>query len=231
MATATKRLTRKQIRKPDKFLVFTEQALDYFSAHRLLVIAVASGIVLLLISFGAWRLYQSHQQAEGARQFDQAISLYREGKYKEAIPAFQKLQGYWLSPYANLAYFYEADSLVTLKEFDKALSAAQRFVATTEPNSLYRQMGLVQLAYIEGLKGQCPQAIKHYTEARQISGPYKDRAILGSADCYAQTGDDKAALSAYREYLADNPEATNSTDIKLRVAELESKVGVPPAAK
>jgi predicted negative regulator of RcsB-dependent stress response len=231
MATATKRVTRKQIRKPDKFLVFTEQALDYVSEHRPLIIAIASAVILLLLGIGGWRLYRNHQLAQGARQFDQAIALYRDGKYKEAIPVFQKLQSYRWSPYANLAYFYEADSFITLKELDKASIAAQRFVDATEPNSLYRQMGLVTLAYVEELKGQCPQAIQHYVKARQISGPYKDRAILGSAGCYAQTGDSKSALAAYREYLADNPQAANSTDIKLRIAELESKVGVPAAAK
>lgn len=231
MATATKRLTRKQIRKPDKFLVFTEQALDYVSENRPFVIAVASAVILLLLGIAAWRFYRSYQEAEGARQFDQAIALYRDGKYQEAVPAFEKLQGYSWSPYGNLAYFYEADSLITLKELDKALSAAQRFVDAAEPNSLYRQMGLVTLAYVEELKGQCPRAIKHYTEARQISGPYKDRAILGLAGCYAQTGEANSALAAYREYLADNPEAIDSTDIKLRIGELESKVGIPAAAK
>jgi predicted negative regulator of RcsB-dependent stress response len=231
MATASKRLTRKQIRKPDKFLVFTEQALDFVSEHRPLIIAVTSAIVFLLIGIGAWRLYRSHQVTEGAQHFDQAIALYRDGKYKDAIPAFQKLQSYRWSAYANLAYFYEADSFITLKELNKALTAAQRFIAATEPNSLYRQLGLVTLAYVEELKGQCPQAIQHYTEARQISGPYKDRALLGSAGCYVKTGDSKSALAAYREYLADNPEATNSTDIKLRIAELESKAGKQAAAK
>ena len=231
MATASKRLTRKQIREPDKFLVWTQHALAFARDRRPLIIAAAAALLLLFVAIGGWRLYKSSQETEAAEAFSQAIALYRAEKHREAIPAFQKVQSYRWSRYASLAYFYETDSYVALKDPDKALTSAQRFVSATEANSLYRQMGLVTLAYVEELKGQCPQAIQHYVEAQQITGPYKDRALLGSAGCYAQTGDNKAAITAYRQYLSDNPAAPNATFITLRIAELESKAGTQPAAK
>lgn len=231
MATASKRLTRKQIREPDKFLVFTQQALDFARDRRPLIIAAAALVGLVLIGIAGWRLYKHSHEAEAANQFDQAMALYRADKYKEAIPAFQKVQGYRWSRYASLAYLYETDTYIAVKDLNKALNSAQRFVSATESNSLYRQLGLVNLAYVEELKNQCPRAIEHYNEAQQIAGPYKDRALLGSAGCYAQTGNIGAAIAAYRQYLGDNPGATNSTSITLRIAELESKAGSQPAAK
>jgi len=231
MATATKRFTRKQIREPDRFLVWTQQALDFLRDRRPLIIAAATVLVLLLFAIGGWRLYKSSHEAEAAQYFDQAIALYRAGKHRDAIPAFQKVQGYRWSRYASLAYFYEADSFIAVKDLDKALSLAQRFVGATEANSLYRQLGLVTLAHVEELKGQCPQAIQHYIEAQQITGPYKNRAVLGSAGCYEQTENHKAAIATYRQYLSDNPTATNATFITLRIAELESKAGNRPVAK
>jgi len=231
MATASKRLTRKQIREPDKFLVWTQQALDFVRDHRPLIIACTVALVLLVVGFGGWRLYKSSYDNEAAQSFDQAIALYRAEKYREAIPAFEKVQSFRWSRYAKLASFYEADTYITLKNPDKALSAAQRFVNATEANSLYRQMALVTLAYIEELKGQCPQAIQHYVEAQKITGPYKDRALIGSAGCYAQTGNNKAAIADYRQYLSDNPGAANTTFITLQIAELESKTAAAPTAK
>jgi len=231
MATASKRITRKQIREPDKFLVWSQQAIDFARDRRPLIIAAAAVLVLLLVAIAGWRLYKSSHETEAAQSFSQAIALYRAEKYREAIPAFQKVQSYRWSRYASLASLYETDSYVALKDLDKALSSARQFVSATDANSLYRQMGLVTLAYVEELKGQCPQAIQHYVEAQQITGPYKDRALLGSAGCYAQTGDNKAAIAAYRQYLSDNPAAANATFITLRIAELESQAGNQPAAK
>jgi len=231
MATASKRLTRKQIREPDKFLVWTQQVLDFAQDRRPLIIAAVAALLLILLAIGGWNLYRTSYETEAAQSFRQAIALYHADKHQEAIPAFQKVQTYRWSRYASLAYFYETDSYLALKDLDKALSSAQRFVTATAENSLYRQMGLVTLAYVEQLKGQCPQAIQHYLEAQQISGPYKDRALLGSAGCYAQTGDNKATIAAYRQYLSDNPAATNATFITLRIAELESQAGNQPAAK
>ena len=143
------------------------------------------------------------------------------------LAAFEKVQSYRWSRYAALAYLYQANSFLALKDFDKAINAAQRFVAATKPDSFYRQTGLITLAYVEETKRQCKEAAGHYTEAEKISGPFRAAAIMGRARCAEQLGDVKGALAAYKDYLREQPGSL----LSLRVAELEAKAASQAAAK
>ncbi len=223
MATASKRLTRKEIKEPDKFLVLTQRTIEFARERRSLIVAALAAVVALLLISAGWKFYRSRQQVEAAVHFNEAISFYRAEQYKQAVAALEKVKGYRWSQFAPLAYLYEANSFLALKDFDKAFASAQRFVSATEPSSLYRQLGLVTLAYVEELKGACTSAVQNYAEAANIAGPYKDRALLGKGRCSAQMKDTKAALAAYRQFLSENPGSSNASFVTLQIAELESK--------
>jgi predicted negative regulator of RcsB-dependent stress response len=229
MATARshKRITRKDLRQPDWFQVTTERAIDIYARHRGKVIAAAVGFIVLLLALWGWDLFKDRQNTAASEEFGRAAAFYRAGKHREAIDAFEKVAAYRWSHYARYAHLYQANSYVALGEFDKALAAAQRFLAATRDNTLYRQIALVTLGVIEERKGRFDQALQHYSRAENIKAAYREKALLGKARASEQAGDFKAALAAYREYLredADSPFA-------LKVAELEAKVGSTTAAK
>jgi len=227
MATASRRLTRKDLRQPDWFQVTTEKALEYYAEHRTGVVAAGVGLVVLLLAVWGWQIFKQRQDATASAEFGQAMGLYQEGKHREAAAAFESVESYRWSRYAALAYLYQANSFLAVKDFDRAIHAAQRFVAATKPDSLYRQSGLVTLAYAEETKGQCKEAVGHYTDAEKISGPFRAAAIMGRARCAERLGDVKAALVAYNDYLREQPGSL----LSLRVAELEAKLAAQPAAK
>ncbi len=227
MATASRRLTRKDLRQPDWFQVATEKAFELYAEHRAKVLAAGAGLVVLLLAVWGWQIFKQRQDTTASAEFGQAIGLYQEGKHREAAAAFEKVESYRWSRYAALAYLYQANSFLAVKDFDKAINAARRFVAAAKPDSLYRQAGLVTLAYAEETKRQCKEAAGHYTEAEKISGPFRASAIMGRARCAEQLGDVKAALAAYKDYLREQPGSL----VSLRVAELEAKAASQPAAK
>lgn len=225
MATANKRLTRKQIRQPDWFQVTTEKALEFYEQNQIKVLSGVAGVVVLLLGVWGWQAFKERQDIAAAQDFTRAISLYQSEKYPDAISAFQKVQAYRWSHYSALAHLYEANSSLAIHELDKAIASAQRFIAATRPNSLYRQMGLLALASAEERKDECKQAVGHYSEAEKIKAALRDRAILGKARCSEQIGDTKAAGAAYKEYLKDNPDSP----LAVRLAELEAKTAGQPA--
>ena len=227
MATASRRLTRKDLRQPDWFQITTEKALEFYAAHRTRVLAAGVGLVVLLLALLGWQMFKERQDRMARAEFVQAIALFQEGKYREAVAAFEKVAAYRWSPHAVLAYLYQADSFLAVADFDKAINAGQRFVSATKPDSLYRQIGLVTLAHAEEQKRQCKEAVGHYTDAEKISGPFRASAIMGRARCAEQLGDVKAALVAYKDYLREQPGSL----VSLRVAELEAKLAGQPAAK
>src|SRR3990172_10627265 len=227
MATASRRLTRKDLRQPDWFQITTEEALEFYAAHRTRVLAAGVGLVVLLLILLGWQMFKERQDRMARAEFVQAIALFQEGKYREAVAAFEKVAAYRWSPHAVLAYLYQADSFLAVADFDKAINAGQRFVSATKPDSLYRQIGLVTLAHAEEQKRQCKEAVGHYTDAEKISGPLRAAAMMGRARCAEQLGDVKAALVAYKDYLREQPGSL----VSVRVAELEAKLAAHSAGK
>jgi tetratricopeptide (TPR) repeat protein len=227
MATAHKRITRKDLRQPDWFQVSTEKAFEIYESHRVEVLLGVAAVVVLLLALWGWQVFKDHQNAKAGEEFGVAAALYHGQKYSEAISAFKKVEDYRWSHYATFAYLYQANSYLAVNDLNNALTAAQRFVNATSPDSVYRQIGLVTLAYTEENKGQIKEALQHYSEAEGINGAFRERALLGKARTSERTGDLKTALAAYREYDKENP----GSPIGLQIAAMEAKLAGQPAAK
>lgn len=219
MATShTRRITRKELRQPDRFQVASEQALEFYQTHTNLVYAAIGALVLMGVVVFAWQMFKEGQNTAASQEFTNATELYQAEKYREALAAFQKVEQYRWSRYAGLAYLYQANSQIALGEFDKALSTAQRAVTASTPNTLYRQLALMALANAAEQKNDCRQAVESYNEAQKIAAAQQAEALLGKARCLEKIGDTAGALVAYKEYMKDQP----GSILSAKVAELES---------
>jgi tetratricopeptide (TPR) repeat protein len=227
MATARKRITRKQLRQPDWFQVTTEKTLEFYQANQVKVWIGAAVLIALLLAAWGWQEFKEQQNGAAVEEFRRAMILFQAQNYRDAIPAFGKVQGYRWSRYSSLAYLYETNSYLALNNLDKAITTAQRFIATTSSDSLYRQIGLLALATAEERKNNCKQAVEHYAEAEKINVAMREKATLGKARCAQQLGDTKTALVAYRDYLKDHP----GSYVQLEIAELEAKATGPRTIK
>jgi len=225
--TQTRRITRKEIRQPDRFQIFTEQALEYLQAHKNLVLAVIGVLVLIGLGIVGWQFFKEKQNNAAALEFTNATALYKEEKYREALAALEKVQQYRWSRYAGLAHLYQANSHIALGELDKALSSGQRAVTASRPGTLYRQLALMTLANAAEQKNDCRLALESYTEAHKIAAAQQSEALLGKARCLEKNGDQAGALAAYKDYVKDQP----GSILSAKVAELESKVPMAPAKK
>jgi hypothetical protein len=219
MATASKRITRKQLREPDWFQVSTENLIEYVKRHRNLVVGVLAGLLLLGAAMWGLQVFKQRQNVAAAAEFTKAMELYQADKHNEAIAAFENVKAYRWSRYSVLAHLYLANSYLVTDNLDKAINEGQRSLAATRPNSLYRQIALTTLATAEERKNECKSAIEHYSEAQRIAGALESRATLGKARCAEALGDTPAALAAYKEYVKDNP----GSPLAVKVAELEAK--------
>jgi hypothetical protein len=229
MATAGRKISRKELRQPDWFQVASENALHYFNHHKNLVFAAAAAVVVFAAILWGWQVFKDRQNLAASQEFSKAMALYQGEKYKEAIPAFEAVTGYRWSRYSVLAHLYLANSYLATNDTEKSVSEAQRTVAATSPNSFYRQIALVALATAEEQKKQCQTAIQHYSEAQNISGALQSRAMLGKARCAEELGDTNTAIVAYKEFLKENP----ASPLAIKLAELEVKrdAAAAPATK
>jgi tetratricopeptide (TPR) repeat protein len=223
----TRRITRKELRQPDRFQIASEQALEYYQSHRNLVFAAVGALALIAVIVWGWQLFKDRQNTVAAEEFTAATELYQAEKYREALSHFEKVQQYRWSIYAGLAHLYQANSYIALGELDKAMNSGQRAVTATRPNTLYRQLALMALANAAEQKNDCRQAIESYNEAHKIAAAEQTEALLGKARCLEKTGQTAAALAAYKDYVKEQP----GSIISAKVAELESVKPAAPAVK
>jgi tetratricopeptide (TPR) repeat protein len=237
MATASRRLTRKEIRRPDRFITLTQTTYDFVRGHKVEVLLAAGILAAVLLGLLGWQIYITRQNTFASEDFSRAMAIYRSGNYRDALPAFEKVEAYRWSRFYSLALLYEANSYLALKDFDKSIATGRRLLQSGSSDPLLRQSALVTLASAEEQKELCKEAIVHYSEAeaisypgaRHVSGPLKDKATLGKARCSAQMGDLTAAIAAYREYLKQ-PDRELAAYVSAQIAALQAKA-TPETAK
>ena len=227
MATASKRITRKELRQPDWFQVNTDKALEFFEQHKAIVFGALGAAVVVMVVVWSWQIFKEKQNSAASQEFNKAVELYQEAKYTEALSSFEKVQSYRWSRYAGLAHLYQANIYLAKSDLDKALSAAQRALSATKPNGLYRQLALMALASAEERLNQCKSAIEHFSEAQRINGALQANALLGKARCAEQLGDKAMMIATYKEYLKDSP----GSPLAIKLAELEAATVSVPATK
>ncbi len=227
MATASKRITRKDLRQPDWFQLNSEKAIAYFESHKGIVLGAIGAAIAIVVIVWSWQSFKDRQNITAAQEFTKAVELYQSAKFSEALSAFEKVQTYRWSGFAGLAHLYQANIYLAKSDLDKALNSAQRAVTASKPNTLYRQLALMALASAEERQNQCKTAIEHFSEAQKIAGALQSSALLGKARCAEQLGDRAMMIATYKEYLKDNP----GSFLALKLAELEAANANVPAAK
>lgn len=219
-----KKITRKDIRRPDQFVTLAGKSFHLFRQHKTSFLVSVALIISVLLALWGWDLYRGRQNHLAAQEYSRALTLYHDGKYREALDALAHVSIYRSSPYSRLGLLYQSHSHVALQETAKAIATLQQLLNRERKEPFLRQLAFVTLAYAQERTGQCPEATRSFTEAQKLPGPFKEEAILGKARCFAQSQDFKAALNSYRQYLTDYPASERISEIALRVQELEAKV-------
>ena len=224
MARSPRRITRRDIRKPDQFVAVTGEIFHYVKQNRKAFIGAAVAVVLALVGLWGWDVYKQRQNQLAAKDYARAVNFYRAGKYADAVQLFGKAKEYSLSSHSAPALLYQANSYLALGEPAKAAASLQELLHKERKQSLLRQLGLLSLAYLHETAGNCKEAAPRFAEAEKIVAPLTDDAILGKARCSMETQDRKGALESYRRYLSSYPAGDRAGEVTLRVQELEARL-------
>lgn len=230
VSPSTKRLTRRDIRRPDRFIDLMGRSVRFLSEKKNFVAGILTGILVISAGLWGWSLYQERENQAAAEKYFPALELYNEGKHREAATALEQVASHRRSLYGRLALLHLAHSHVALTEYPKAVEALREFLRRDNKEPWLRQVGLVNLGYVQEISGQCGEALATYTQAQNLEGSLKDEALLGQARCAAESGKSKMALDSYRQYLSTNPGSERSGEVSLRLQELEG-IAAQPAAK
>ena len=223
MAAARRRILRKEFRQPDRFMVLVRQCLDRLLAYRTQLTAVAVAAVVVAAAFSGWQYYRGYRRDLAAREYDNALREYREGRYEAALESFRNLRARGEPPYDALADLYLANSHMALDRPAEAVAALQSGPGDAGGGFL-GQVRLVALGLAQEMNGSCEDAVQSLSLALEQQGPLRQEAMLGKARCAMRLGKPQEALAAYGAYLKEFPEG-ETVEIALRMQKLEGRSG------
>jgi len=224
MVRIRKRVTRKDIRRPDRFVVFTGKALKFFEEKRAKCLASLAFLILIFLIPWSLNLYMGRQKRLASQEYSRALTQYHNGKFRESIETLNKVKDYNSTLYSHLATLYQANSYFDLKEPEKTIQLIKELLDQNPNDPLVLQHAFMTQGYSQENVGKCKDAISSFTLAEKIEGPFKEEALSSRARCSAQVGEYKKALDAYRQYLSDYPDSQRNGSILLRIQEIEAQI-------
>ncbi len=225
MLRSRKRITRKQLRKPDQFLTLTAWFFRFLEQHRTRIIAIIALLTVVALALWGWNIHQTRQARLAAQAYQVALQEYHKGQYKDALDLLQRVNAPRGSIYNSLALLYQAQSHLALNLPSEAIPLLQEFLKRDPEESYIQQAAYLTLGYAQEMAGQCQQAIEAFSQATKLSGPREEEAILANARCSTQIGQLTEAIKYYREYLSSFPGSSREVEISIRIRQLEARSG------
>jgi predicted negative regulator of RcsB-dependent stress response len=223
--THRRKITQKELKAPDEFTTFVDNARD-FLVNNLTQVIVSTVVVVAVgaIAIGTY-YYERHRDTLVSARFYDAITALNAGQNKPAETQFKQLAddepGRRLG---RLARFYLASAYIADGNLPDARDSLVAFLAE-ERDPLFRSLALTNLAVVYERMEDWKKAAGAYQQAAADPGPEQVRAELGVARMLAKAGDKQGAIDAYRGFLAAHPFAEQRQD----VAESLALLGAPAA--
>jgi predicted negative regulator of RcsB-dependent stress response len=222
--TSHRKISRKALKQPDEFVSTLEQIGDFIAANFARVIIGTIALVLIIVTVFLGSLYSQNRKRIASEQFYHAINSLSDKDYKSAQQGFSTLvQNDSGRTLGRLAHFYLATTYLAQNQASKARGILQKYVAKGD-DGWFQQMALTQLGIANEDLGDYRDAHFAYVKAAQLNGPDKARAEIGAARTLALIGDRQGAITAYQQFLRDNPYAQQRAE----VIEALAQMGAPP---
>ena len=229
--THRRKITQKELRAPDEFTTFVDNARDFF-VNNLTQVIVSTVVVVAVgaIAIGTY-YYERHRDTLASARFYDAITALNAGQNKDAETQFKQLAddepGRQLG---RLARFYLATAYIAAGDLPDARDSLVAFLAE-ERDPVFRSLALTNLAVVYERMEDWKKAAGAYQQAAADPGPEQVRAELGVARMLAKAGDKQGAIDAYRGFLAAHPFAEQRQDVTESLALLGAPTDAsPPSA-
>jgi tetratricopeptide (TPR) repeat protein len=206
--THQRKIVRKQLRQPDEFQSFFDNA-RHFVLENLNQVIFSAVIVLVAaaVAVGTYA-YERHRDNLAADQFYAAMTALRQKDYKQAEARFAQLAGQEPGrEVGRLARFYLGLAYLRENALKPARDAFVAYLAQG-PSPLFANLAQSNLALVYERLGEYGKAERAYSEAAATPGPEQTSAALGAARMLLKQGKKQEAIKAYRDFLAAHPFAS-----------------------
>ena len=204
MATSHYKINVKDLKQPDEFITTVDRVGNYIANNLARVIIGAVALILVAAVIFGYSFYRSHQDRLAASHFYDALTALNHKDYKTAEEGFEALAQSGSGKLSKLAPLYVASAYLGDNKPAQARDALEGYIAGSS-HSQFKNLALVQLGVAYENLGDFKKAHDAYAQAATIAGPAKNSAQLGVARMLLREGDKTAAITAWRNFLAENP--------------------------
>ncbi len=218
---ARRRITRREIKKPDEFISATERAFRFLMEHRRQALYLALAVVAAVAGTFGYRYYESKQEARAETALYRALSLEER---TEALRDVVSLHGGRKA--GELARLYLAHELRKKGELSEAEARYREVLKRASQGSYERELARWGLAYVLEEKGELREALSLYLALLRQNGGHlpREEAFLGAARIHEKLGQKREALGLYRALLKEYPSSPLiRLDIREKIDSLESE--------
>lgn len=229
---AERRLTHKDIKQPDQFVVLSVQAIEWIKSHTRLLLYGALGVAVLIGLGAGWSIWQSQRQQKAEALLYSALQQLKSGDKTADSPAAREqlqrlMREYSGTPAAASAawqlghiYFRHgeyADALAAYEQAQRWLPRGQELVTTS--------LLTLNIAYAQEAQGSYPRAIASFEEVvRSPADWLHGEAFLGIGRAYEKTGEAAKALATYERALGA---ATVTGTVRQQIEERQTALRSP----
>lgn len=224
MATRRKSFSRKEIRKPDRFVQYVGIARKFLDEKKKPVFTALAGVVAIAGIGWAWTAYSAHQKARAAEYYTQGLTAYHEGRFEAAIKAFEDARQHSPSVYGPLALLYTANARVAQGRPELALTVLEQLEPQSLGEPILKELALLNLGLTQEINNACDKGLASLEAVIHLNGSFKQEALLAKARCSAKLGRFDEAVDSYRLYVAESANGGNA-EIAIRIRELEELAG------
>ncbi len=220
-----KRLSRKELRQPDEFQTFFEDARSFVHENQTRILVFAAGVLVAIAAVVGVLAYQRHKDRIAGDRFYAALSALNDKQYAEAETGFKRLARDDPGREAGrLAQFYLGICLLDQGHLSEARDAFTAYIAQSH-DPVFTSLAAADLAVVYERMGDWKKAQDAYARAAEAPGPEQLRAQLGVARMMAKQGDKPGAIKTYQKFLKEHPFSVDNRAVTEALAQL----GASPA--
>ncbi len=229
MATAHRKIRRKDLKEKDEFLTIVEQVQEFFWTHTTQVLVTAALVAAFVVLAIALSAYSRHRGQIAGEQFYQAFAAFNQKEYDAALQGFTALADNDPSrDVGRLARFYMGACYLAKDDLPRAREAFVLFL--TEPSDTwFKTQAANSLGVIYERTGDLKKAEEYYRQAASAPGAEGMAAEFSVARVLEREGNRTGAISAYQQIIEGHPLAAERQDALEALANLGAAPPEPQA--